>query len=126
MYRVSKLLQKLFGEELGDGGDIWSGALVALEGGFIWAIENEDGVNRERNQSEETIVEGAKSGIRATCSCQRLPLVAHPHLCVPLLACIWKSHIDVSIAMRSGRPVSSNFSSASFDRAMRLPGPISL
>jgi hypothetical protein len=28
--------------------------------------------------------------------------------------------------MRSGRPVSSNFSTASLERATRLPGPISL
>jgi len=34
--------------------------------------------------------------------------------------------MDVSIAMRSGRPVSSNFSMASLERATRLPGPISL
>lgn len=45
---------------------------------------------------------------------------------MPLLACIWKSHIEVSIAMRNGRPVSSNFSTASFDKATRRPGPISL
>jgi hypothetical protein len=44
----------------------------------------------------------------------------------PLLAWIWKSQIDVSIAMRSGRPVSSNLSTASLESATRLPGPISL
>jgi hypothetical protein len=120
------LLQKLFREEFGDGSDVGSSALVAFEGGLVRAVEDEDGMYGERNQSQETVVECAQGWVRAACPRQRLSLVAHSHLSVPLLACIWKSHMDVSIAMRSGLPVSSNFSSASLDKAMRLPGPISL
>lgn len=45
---------------------------------------------------------------------------------MPLLAWIWKSQMDVSMAMRSGLPVASNLSTASLDSATRRPGPISL
>jgi hypothetical protein len=51
MYRISKLLQKLFCKEFGDGSDIWPSALVAFEGGFVRTVEDEDRVNRESDQS---------------------------------------------------------------------------
>jgi hypothetical protein len=65
MYRVAKLLQELLCEELGDGGDVRAGALVALEGRLVRAIEDEDGVDSERDQAEEAIVEGAQCRIGA-------------------------------------------------------------
>lgn len=34
--------------------------------------------------------------------------------------------MEVSIAMRRGLPVSSNFRTANFESAIRAPGPISL
>jgi hypothetical protein len=63
MYRISKLLQELLREELGDGGDVRTGALVALEGRPIRAIEDEDWVDSERDEAEEAIVEGSQRRI---------------------------------------------------------------
>ena len=63
----SKLLQQLLGEKLGDGGDIRSGAFVALERGLVRAIEDEDGVDGEGDQAQEAVVECSKGRIGATC-----------------------------------------------------------
>jgi len=38
---------------------------------------------------------------------------------------IWKSQMEMSMAKRRGRPFSSYVSTASLERAIRLPGPIS-
>jgi hypothetical protein len=65
MYRISKLLQELFREEFGDGGDVRTGALVALEGRLVWAIKDEDWVDSERDKAEEAIVEGSQRRICA-------------------------------------------------------------
>jgi hypothetical protein len=68
MYRVSKLLQELFRKEFGDRGDIGTGALVALEWWFVRAVENEDGVDGEGDQTKEAIVEGSQRRICAAWS----------------------------------------------------------
>ena len=52
MYRVSKLLQQLLCEKFGDGGDVRSGALVALERGLVGAVKYEDRVNREGDEAQ--------------------------------------------------------------------------
>jgi hypothetical protein len=51
MYRISKLFQQLLCEEFGDRGNIRSGALVSLERWFVRSVKDEDGVDRERDQS---------------------------------------------------------------------------
>jgi hypothetical protein len=68
MYRIAKLLQELLRKEFGDGGDVRTGALVALEGRLIRAIEDEDWVDGERDEAEEAIVEGSQRRIRAAYS----------------------------------------------------------
>jgi len=87
MYREPKLLQKLFGEKFGYGCDIGSSAFVALEWGLVRSIEDEDGMNRERDQAKEAVVKGAQGRIRAACS----PLATTGHVhgarVSPLLAC---------------------------------------
>jgi len=80
----------------------------------------------ERDEAKEAVIEGAQRRVGAAYSQSAQRKHGRDAKALPLLACIWNSHIDVSIAMRSGRPVSSNFSTASFDRATRFPGPISL
>ncbi len=45
---------------------------------------------------------------------------------LPRAAWTWNCHIEKSMASWSGRPVSSRVSTASLQREIRLPGPISL
>lgn len=66
MYWISKLLQQLLCEEFGDGCDVWTGALIALERWFVWAIEDEDGMNGKGDETEEAVVKGSQSRVRAT------------------------------------------------------------
>lgn len=68
MYRVSKLLQQLLCEKFGDGGDVRTSAFVALEGRLVRSIEDEDGMDRKGDETEEAIVEGAQSGVCAAYS----------------------------------------------------------
>jgi hypothetical protein len=51
----------------GGGHDIAAarGALVALKGGLVGAVENEDGVDREAEQAHESVEEGADGGVGA-------------------------------------------------------------
>jgi hypothetical protein len=125
MYGISKLLQQLLSQEFGNRCNVRAGALIALERRFIGPVKYEDGVDGEGDEAEEAVIEGAQRGISATCRCQSIA-VRKAFRRIPLLAWIWNSQMDVSIAMRSGRPVSSNFSTASLERATRFPGPISL
>lgn len=131
MQREPKLLEELFGQKLGDGccASARPGCLlVALEGRLVWAVEDEDRVYGQGYQAQEAVVEGAQGGVRAACrrkgqrgragrACGRQRS--------PLLAWIWKSQMETSIAMRKGRPVCSNVSAANLERATRRPGPIS-
>jgi len=68
MYRISKLLQQLLCKKFGDGCDIRAGALVALEGRLVWSIEDEDGVDGERDEAKEAVIEGAQRRVGAAYS----------------------------------------------------------
>lgn len=94
MNGVSKLLQQLLGEELGDGGDIGSGALVALERRLVWAIEDEDGMYSEGDEAEEAVVECSQGRICATCSRQ---------YCIKACACLSRTCLCWLV---SGRAIS--------------------
>jgi hypothetical protein len=68
MDRISKLLQKLFCKKFGDGSNVGPSAFVALEWRLVWSIEYKDWVDGQGDQSEETVIKGAQSRIRAACS----------------------------------------------------------
>ena len=68
MYRVSKLLQQLLCEKFGDGGDVRTSAFVALEGRLVWSIEDEDGMDGERDEAKEAVIEGAQRRVGAAWS----------------------------------------------------------
>lgn len=65
VYRISKLLEQLFGEELGYRSNIRACALIALERRFVWPIKYKDGVYSERNQAQEAVVEGSQRRVGA-------------------------------------------------------------
>jgi hypothetical protein len=67
MYGKAKLFEKLFRQNVGNGSHTLSGAFSALEWGLVRAVEDEDGVDIEREEADEAVVKGAMGGIRSTC-----------------------------------------------------------
>jgi len=71
MHGESKLFQKLFGEKLGNRCDLdmtTSHTLVAFEQRLVRSIKDEERVDVEGKESQESIVKGSQSRIRAALS----------------------------------------------------------
>ena len=64
----AELFQELLCEELGDRRNIRTGALVALKGRFVWAVEDKEGMYRKRKQSKQAVVERSQRWICSTFS----------------------------------------------------------
>jgi len=69
MNRKSELFYKALREVIVHGGYVGARLLSALEGGFVRAIEDENGVYRERNEAETAIVECARCRICPPFAC---------------------------------------------------------